>query len=266
MTNPVSSQPQGKPPPGKLALAPSEIHVWRIGLDAPQSALASAKTLSPDELQRARHFAFERDAQRFVRRRIALRRILAGYTGVDAGELRFTCEGSGKPCLLRHACAETVAFNVSHAGGLALIAVCKDRPVGVDVEIVRPLNEMTAIAAHFFSQGERAALANLPAEQQTQAFFNGWTRKEALLKALGHGLSVPLERFEVSLGPPETARVLSVDGDEVAAAGWSLTVLQPAPGYRAAVAVESTRGRLTCWEYSVSEDHRAAIRGTRRCA
>ena len=265
ITNPDSWQPGTKPPPGKLELMPDEIHIWRIALDAPQWARALATLLSPAERQRARRFAFDCDAQRFVRRRIALRRILSRYTGIEAGEQRLLCGPAGKPYLAPSSSEQTIAFNMSRSHELALVAVCKNGSVGVDIEFQRPLNEITAIAAQFFSKREQSALSTLPADQQTPAFFNGWTRKEALLKALGTGLLPALERFEISLRPEAPTRVLSVNGDAAAAARWSLTALKPAAGYTAAVAVESAQSKIVCWEYSVKNDYSHTHCGTRSC-
>ena len=81
------------------------------------------------------------------------------------------------------------------------------------------------------------------------AFFNGWTRKEAYLKARGDGLSLPLDQFEVSLAPDETARLLNVRGDRSESSRWSLQELSLGPGYAAALAVEGHNWRLTCWEW-----------------
>lgn len=247
--NPPSRQPNWKPPPAKLALAAGEIHLWRVWLDAaPEPLRELTRFLSPDEVQRARRFGLERDARRYVAGRAALRRILAGYTGVEPGELRFTYSTLGKPRLVQKDSEATIEFNVAHAEELAIIAVGRNRRIGVDVESTRTMDGMARVADRFFSRDERTALFNLPRDQQTQAFFNGWTRKEALVKALGGGLSLPLDQFEVSLAPLEPARVLRIGGNAKCAAGWVLTSTQPAVGYTAALAVE-THAQLDWWEY-----------------
>jgi 4'-phosphopantetheinyl transferase len=121
--------------------------------------------------------------------------------------------------------------------------------VGIDLERVRFDLAVVEIAERFFSQREVAILRALPADEQRQAFFRCWTRKEAYIKARGEGLSLPLDQFDVSLAPGEPAAVLGTQRDPSEAARWSLLELDPAPGYVAALAVEGRSWRLTCWQW-----------------
>jgi 4'-phosphopantetheinyl transferase len=239
--HPSAVQPDWRRPSDDLKLAAGEVHVWRVWLDA----AAQRRFLSADELERARRFAFAHDEQRYLHGRAALRRILSAYLGVEPVELRFTRGPCGKPRLVQDRPEGNIQFSLAHAQGQALIAVCGSRRVGVDVETVQPLGDMALVARQFFSEGEQEVLFSLPAGEQKQAFFNGWTRKEAVLKALGAGFSVPPEQVEVSLAPLEPARVLSIGGDARAAAGWVVASLQPAPGYQAAVAVEAAQSQAS---------------------
>ena len=125
---------------------------------------------------------------------------------------------------------------MSHSQGLAVIAVTIQRQVGVDVEWVRPMKDAAHLIERFFSADEKRQWERLPAEIQPVAFFHGWTCKEAWLKAVGSGLSFPLNQFCVSMNPDESARIVSIRGDAVEAAQWQLASCQPAPGYLAAVA------------------------------
>ena len=108
---------------------------------------------------------------------------------------------------------------------------------------------MEEIAARFFSAQENMALQNLPAKQKHQAFFNCWTRKEAYIKAIGEGLSMPLDEFDVSLTSDEPATLLNVRKDPHQVLHWTLQALQPAPGYVAALMVETGDWRLSCWQW-----------------
>ena len=99
-------------------------------------------------------------------------------------------------------------FNISHSGGLAVFAFTLDCEVGVDVEEIRELKDLAEIAARFFCAEETAELMSLPADQRTAAFFRCWTRKEAYIKAIGDGLSAPLDGFAVTLGRDEPARLI----------------------------------------------------------
>jgi 4'-phosphopantetheinyl transferase len=142
----------------------------------------------------------------------------------------------------------TIRFNVSHSNGLALLAFARDRSVGVDLEYIRPV-DVEQLAKRFFSSREYAALSSLNPEQKHEAFFNGWTRKEAYLKATGIGIA-GLKQVEVSITSGEPAAFLSIAGDAPAASDWSLHRLSPAPGYVAAVAAEGRGWQLSCFTAS----------------
>jgi 4'-phosphopantetheinyl transferase len=235
-------------PPHDLVLTATAVHLWRIdlaGLVAQAERLA--ETLAPDELARAARFRFARDRLRFIAGRAALRAILARYLGVAPREVAFVYGAHGKPALTpgpplpsqrgRGPGGEAqIQFNVAHSAELALVAVARGRAVGVDVEMLRPLPELAPMIDKVCTPRERVALRALPDAERPAAFFNLWTRKEAVLKARGDGLGMALDRVEVALGEP--ARLLRLDGDPQAAQRWSLRALAPAPGYVAALAVE----------------------------
>lgn len=222
--------------PPQVTLAQNEVHVWRVWLSAPEAAAAGLwALLSADEQARARAFHFERHRLPFIVARGMLRRILSRYVDVSPQNLAFVYGPQGKPALRDVGAA--VQFNLSHSQDLALLAVTSLPAVGIDIEWMRPLDDMMGIAAHFFAAGERARLAEMPAAQRHRAFFQCWTRKEAYIKGIGEGLSRPLDRFEVAFGPQEPARLLSVAADPADTQRWSLHGFDPAPGYAAALAV-----------------------------
>jgi 4'-phosphopantetheinyl transferase len=127
-------------------------------------------------------------------------------------------------------------------------AVTRDRSIGIDVEYIRPMPEAEQIVKSFFSVYENNVFQHLPLCQKQLAFFNCWTRKEAFVKAIGDGLSLPLDRFDVSLIPGEPARLLGIKGDR-SLTRWSLQDLTLDPGYVAALAVEGQSWNLSCWEW-----------------
>src|SRR5262249_48037202 len=139
-------------------------------------------------------------------------------------------------------------FNLSHSQNLALYAFALDREVGVDVEAMRPLDDAAEIARRYFSQAENAAFERIVPAQRLEAFFNCWTRKEAFLKATGEGLNRPLDSFDVTLTPGEAAQ-LSIAGQTTEGGGWSLYDLNPAPGFRAAVAAAGQGWVVKCWRW-----------------
>lgn len=211
-----------------------EVHVWYVDIDG--GALSSAaKLLSADEIDRADRFHFERDRRRFMLARAALRRRLGAYLGCPPQDVHFDYGAHGKPVLSAPA-TPTLRFNVSHAGGRALLGFTCGCEVGVDLERLVEVPDALDLAARFFAPSERAALETVEPGQRSRAFLNGWTRKEAFVKAVGEGLGFPLDRFGVSLSPDEPARLLALeDGDPTA---WTLSDLEPEAGYLAAVAVQ----------------------------
>jgi 4'-phosphopantetheinyl transferase len=130
---------------------------------------------------------------------------------------------------------EDIPFNLSHAGGLALLAIAGSGRVGIDAEAVRSDIEVEDMSRRFFAPAEAAEILALSPDAQLVAFFTCWTRKEAFVKALGGGLSVPLDRFQVSIRSDQPARLLWVDGE--ASDRWSFLDLSE-PGVAAALVVE----------------------------
>jgi len=119
-----------------------------------------------------------------------------------------------------------------------LLGFARRHRIGVDVEQVRDNMDVEGLAKRFFSANEFQVLHSLRAGQRTDAFFRGWTRKEAYLKARGEALSYGLDRVEVSLGPDEPPAILSADDDPDVSQHWIVQQLLPAPGFIGAVAVE----------------------------
>jgi 4'-phosphopantetheinyl transferase len=237
--------------PERPRLSGDEVHVWLASLARhPVEIEALRGSLSAEELRRAERFRFARDRSKFIAARGILREILSRYLCLPPTLLSFGYNDFGKPELREADCESPIRFNLSHAGEIALYAIAAGREVGVDVELVREDVACAEIAAHFFSRREAAALLSLPANVQTRAFFNCWTRKEAYIKARGAGLSLPLDGFDVTLAPGEPAALLSTRDDEQEAARWSLTELFPGTGYTAALAVRAPAPTLRCWRWT----------------
>ncbi len=139
----------------------------------------------------------------------------------------------GKPALAWP--VEDIPFNLSHTGGLALVAIAGSGRVGIDAETVRSEIEVEDLSRRFFAPAEAAEILALSPDARVAAFFTCWTRKEAFVKALGGGLSVPLDHFQVSVRSDQPARLLWVDGEE--SDQWSLRDVSE-PGVAAALVVE----------------------------
>ena len=189
-----------------------EVAVTR--LDASPDEVRSLRALLCEaETQRAERFRFERDRRRFIVARARLRQMLAARLGVQPEAVELAYGTNGKPEILN----SSLCFSVSHCDDVALFAFSNVSEIGVDIEAIRPIREADTIAAQFFSPRENQAYAT--ARDKLLGFLQCWTRKEALVKAIGEGLSMPLHLFDVAHAP-----------------GWRLHSFFPLPGFIAAVA------------------------------
>jgi 4'-phosphopantetheinyl transferase len=236
--------------PGSVPPLEGEVRVWIARLDLGAEAVDRlGRLLSDDERALAERFCFRHDANRFVVSRAVLRTLLGACLGVEPYLVGFTYGPHGKPALAAPFDRSGVQFNASHSAGLGLYAVTEKRRVGVDIERLRPLPDLEAIAERTFSPHERQALHRLPHTERHQGFFNCWTRKEAYIKATGDGLFHPLNRFTVSLAPRVPARLERVEGDPAEAERWTMEALAPDPGCAAAIAIEGRPSRLSCFRW-----------------
>jgi 4'-phosphopantetheinyl transferase len=250
VTSSVNPEGVWPSPPGTLALGRDEVHVWRFSLDGPQAGVASlGMLLAPEERERARRHRFGRDRRRFVVGRGTLRRILSPYVGCPAERLPIGYGSHGKPELggAKEA-ARRLQFNLAHSRDTALLAVSRDRRLGIDLEWIRRVDE-ARIAARFFSRGERTAVLRQQGAARRRSFFSCWTRKESYVKATGLGLSIPLQDFEVQARAGQPAQLLRTEWNQAEASRWRLCDLPALRGYAAALAVEGHDWRLRCFAW-----------------
>jgi 4'-phosphopantetheinyl transferase len=188
------------------------------------------------------------DRRRFARCRASLRHILGAILAEPAGSLRFKAAVKGKPELdpefTRGAALESetgLRFNLSHSSHLALVAACWGRELGVDLEHVRAVSEAERIVASFFTPAEMAEFAAVAPEQKIEAFMRGWTRKEAVLKGLGVGITGLAAEYETGFGTSELSpRFTPAAPPRVA--GWRIWEAAPRADFVAAVAVKEQPG------------------------
>jgi 4'-phosphopantetheinyl transferase len=216
------------PPAGNVAC-------WKIAvgdLDAAAHDLLFA-LLSAGERGRAERFRRTEDRHSFIAAHGALRLLLAAMLGEKPQSLTFAANAYGKPYLVPN---RAIEFNMSHSGGIVLIAFARHTAIGVDVEALRPMTERATIVRRYFHPGEVADFASVPPADAEAAFFRCWSRKEAVVKALGLGMSLDLHRYRVACLPGATAEVLALEGDDAPQTNWSLIDLDPGPGHVGAVA------------------------------
>ena len=234
------------------ALGDREVRFAFVALDGEPSGDERA-LLDDDERRRAARFVRQGDAHRFTKAHAALRLLLARCLRAKPADVRYE-PVPGKPRLI--GASGPLEFNLSHSGALALIAVARERPVGVDVELVRELADLEAIAEGHFAPAEVQALRALPPEQRLTGFFRCWTGKEAVIKATGEGLARPLGSFDVDLTDPGGPALLRMDGRPGAEAGLRLQGLAAPAGAVAAGAELHRTGRPSTWRPLVGADGR----------
>jgi 4'-phosphopantetheinyl transferase len=208
-----------------------------VRLDAGRVAVLS-RCLCDAERRRADRFVFERDRRRFIVGRARLRQLLGARLDVAPETIELVYGPYGKPGLSRRFADSDLRFNVSHAEDVAIYAFTRGLEVGVDIERVRELPDADDIAARFFSRRENEAYLALGPRDKPMGFFNCWTRKEAFIKALGEGLSHPLEQFDVSLAPGAPAEILRIGDARGHDGGWRMESFSPAVDFVAAVVTE----------------------------
>ena len=233
-TTPVVSWPLS---PETLPLKHHQIHLWWAVLSDFDSELPRFETLlSSTERARAQSFHFPKDREQYVIRHGLLRVLLGRYLRTPPSEIEFRYGPQGKPGIKSDDAPEVLYFSNSHSGHLALYAVTRACPLGVDVECLRPIPDFQDIAARFFSPRETQMLMALPMAYRTEGFFAFWTHKEAILKATGEGIAHGLTEVEMTLNERRDLEIVGMAGESQTHSEWRLRSLLPAPGYRAALA------------------------------
>ena len=222
-----SWQSPATPPP----LLPGEVHLWRIPLPAilPHLDLAP-HSLPSHEIERAATIRHLPARQQFLAARLFLRHLLARHLAVHPSAVPIQPGLHQKPQLSD---PHTLAFNLAHTADAILLALTLTGPIGIDIESLTPTTPFLEIARHSFTPAETIALESLPTALQPQAFLHLWTRKEALTKADGRGLGVPLSSFTVPLTPAQNTPITLPKSTPT----LFLTDVPLPPGLAAAVAV-----------------------------
>lgn len=217
-----------------MCLSPTEIHVWLIHLDRPTREVERlVRLLAADEQQRAARFVTATLKNRFIVGRGCLREIVSYYLGCPPVALPIGYGLHGKPELPGTA----LQFNLSHSEGLALCAISGQRRVGIDLECERSIADLEQLARQYFSACEYTRLVDLPPEQRSQCFLEGWTAREAYLKATGEGLA-----------GLEGLRQLALDPNRPVP-GWSSCTLAPLPGFVATLVANGEGWQPRCWQW-----------------
>ena len=242
--------PPWPPFPDELTLGPAEVHVVCASVDLSGQRLRDLTgTLSQDELERAGRFHFHRDRDRFIARRGLLRELLGLHLQTAPRVLAFAAGPFGKPALATPVEERPLHFSLAHSNDMVVFAVSREAAVGVDVEWVRDLSDLSGLVSTVFSDREQLQWQSLPESQRLQAFFDVWTRKEAFLKGIGQGFQKPPREIEVPLCRCETDQKLPVFDGGRQVPDWSLRSFS-APDFALALALRRPPTRVCCWAWS----------------
>lgn len=229
-------------------LSADSVHIWLAHLDIAAVQIRDlSNILSKDEWDRAKRFVFEQHRTRFIAARGFLRLILSRYLEHNPELIRFRYNPFGKPMLDIVSEEKTLQFNLSHANGIALYALSKGS-VGIDIEFLQRQLAFEQLSEQFFAPNEAQVLRGLPEAEQRISFFQLWTRKEAYIKAIGKGLSLPLDQFDVSQSPDNPVLHLNATNAEFGLSPWYVKNFIPQQGYMAAIALEGNCHKISYFQ------------------
>ncbi len=229
----------------------NELHIWQAWLNDARPHIGHLVTyLTRDEKLRGEQFINSEHRTRFLLAQAILRDVLSHYTHQAPQQMRLSRSSHGKPYLVD----SDFTFNLTHSNECVLIAVTAEHEVGIDVEFLERSRHLDALVRRFFSKEEqRAYFSYTSAAERRLAFYRGWTRKEAYLKAIGLGLSYPLHQFTVSLAPDEQHALLQVDhSDQSIRSKWTVFSFSVNNHYLASVAVKASIEKLRTHHWSFS--------------
>lgn len=214
------------------------VDVWAVNADElADSGRVELHELSDDETYRFNRIKAPHIRRRSFAIRWALRRLLSHCTKIAPAELCISEGKHGKPELLPDSGQQRIQFNVSHSGDLGLIAVALDLPVGVDLELIRPLEHPRSFAKTVLSSREIQMFNLLAPKAQNEFLLRSWVAKEAALKASGLGLAVRPDQMTIA-GAWENGGPFRVVAENNAKRQWTAAFFVPAPGFVGGIAFE----------------------------
>jgi len=198
--------------------------VWWLATEAakPSDMERWLRSLDRGERERAARFRIAADRREFVAAHALLRTMLTYHLGVPPTAWRFLADANGKPSIDPNVGPHQLQFNLSHTRGLVAVALASRGTVGVDVEEIDEAKADLAIAEAYFARSEVEMLQKAPPSERARCFFRLWTLKEAYIKAIGKGLSAPLNSFAFTFEP---IRITFLPGPENDASNWRFSIL-----------------------------------------
>jgi 4'-phosphopantetheinyl transferase len=231
------------------------IDIWFANVDRPTPDIRKFESLlSPREASRAQRFRSMRDRNRYVVRHGVLRMLLAKYMDIEPRRVDIRCDLNGKPYLADWQNEGALQFSDSHSDTYAAFAFCRYNHIGVDIEKIQEMPEMLDIVARHFTRREHGAMLCCPENRRLMLFYQFWTRKEALLKALGEGLLRPLDSVDVATdGKGSGPWPVTFTGHPMGA-DFRVADLNGPAGFSAAVAVAGRIADISVYRPWLGED------------
>jgi len=229
---------------GIKSLNRGDLHVWKImAFDNIDILDEMCAVLAADEIVKANKYRFEKDRAVYITAKYLLRNLIGGYLGLVPERIKFEYSKYGKPYFSNK---EVLDFNVSHSGNQILIGFAKKNIIGVDIEKIKENFDPLELAKNFFSKEEIAILESEP--DVYSSFYRCWTRKESFIKAVGEGLSYPLDSFAVTMDADHRAKFLKIENTEESQVNWQLYSFVPKKGYIAAITTSGITDNTTIFD------------------
>jgi len=226
-----------------IEIGSHEVHVWGFSLNVDAGELThAAQYLSGNEQERVNRLVSGRHQHEFMTAHVVLRMVLSRYCAQRPQELDIQKTSAGKPFLTYD---NAIRFNLTHSHGRALIAIAKDREVGIDLEKIRPEVDIVSLANRFLSSQDQAYIGAGDSKRRHDRFLQVWVAREAVFKAEGKGMTFPLHRDHVELSSDGEKGRLVVGGGGSDGTNMPIRFLPLESGWVGAVAAEGSDWTVT---------------------
>jgi len=217
----------------------NQVHIWAVDLEHWALPCHEVVRMLPEfEKKKSERFRFEILRTRYIKGHYLLRTLLGMYLGVDFYNQEFHINKHGKPTLKNPQAKDSIYFNMSNSENTCICVFRQHGDIGVDIEKIQDLPDMDRIVERFFTSDEKEIFRSLPEQNRKQTFFKFWTRKESLLKAMGVGLSFPLDKVDVMTEQKETLETfIKITGPDTESE-WTLCDINVFDNFASAIAIE----------------------------
>jgi 4'-phosphopantetheinyl transferase len=233
-----------KRPKSFPTLSPGEIHVWQVLIDCTAANFVSFKnTLPATEVEKIQCFKSKQAKDTSLVSQGALRILLSAYLDIAPQAIKLGRKKKGKPFSIDDT---GLYFNLSNSGNVVVIAISRDSEIGIDIEKIRPLQDLEEMINHNFTKNE-IKFINSKAEEKQNRFFRFWTIKESYLKAIGEGMRLPPENLEFTIDNHQI-KLLSVKGISEPE-DWNFKEFKPTNNYVGTITYAQKSSTIKQYEF-----------------